>query len=327
MLERMKCFWVCLISVLIIMVLTGWVEQVQSQEKYPTRSIDLIVPFAPGAGTDIIARLTAAYLKIKWGVPVNVINKAGGNSVPANLEVYQATPDGYTMMADSQSSSSGLEAAIRNLPFKVMDRTFTGMLTVIPNVFFVAFTAPWKNMKDIEAEVKKDPESFTWTSLGGGGGTDVVMRQFLKAINVDVSRTKPIMIRGGSEGVSLVSGGHVKVGITTTSSINTTAKANVTRVVGLTEFRSREFPDVPTFKEAGYPEVNGVYWWGVSGPPKLPSYITDKWESALREMSNDPEFVSKLEKVDAIPYYRNSSELREYVRKEIETAARLWGLK
>src|SRR3989337_1451155 len=86
-----KRFVLSILSLLIIsMMLTGWVKQAQSQEKYPTRGIDLICPFAPGGTTDLWSRILADFLKKKWGVHVNVINKTGGGSVPANLEVYQA---------------------------------------------------------------------------------------------------------------------------------------------------------------------------------------------------------------------------------------------
>src|SRR3990170_1505029 len=100
-------------------LLAAWSQPAASQTKYPARPIDIIVPFAPGAATDATARVTANYLEKKWGTRINVINKPGGNSVPANLEVYNAAPDGYTLMLDSQSSASMLPAAMRELPFKV----------------------------------------------------------------------------------------------------------------------------------------------------------------------------------------------------------------
>jgi len=91
-------FRTIILSVLILFVLVGWVEQAQSQEKYPTRAIEIIAPFPPGGGTDLGNRIIAAYLNKKWRVPVNVINKPGGNFVPACLSVYKADPDGYTVL-------------------------------------------------------------------------------------------------------------------------------------------------------------------------------------------------------------------------------------
>lgn len=322
--------WFCvgLISVLVIMVLTGWDKSVQSQEKYPSRSIDLIVPFIPGGATDVYGRIVAAFLNKKWGVSMNVINKGGGNSVPANLEVYQATPDGYTLMVDCGSSCSFLEVAIKNLPFKVLDRTLIGMIGASQHAFAVPGTSSWKNLKDLEAEVKKDPEHFTWTSLGGAATMDFTTRQFLKAINVDVSKTKPIICRGGGEANALVGGGHVKLAIGTATSSYPAVKAGVARCVAVTYSRVPElYPDLPTAAEQGYPTIDAVYWMGFSGPPKLPSHIIDIWNKALQEISNDPEFLSKLKNAGGFPFYRNSIEAREHVKKEMGEAEKLWGLK
>jgi len=94
------------VVVLIFLVLfIGWGGQAGSQEKYPTRSIDIIVPFSPGGGTDLVNRVMANYLKTKWSSPVNIINKPGGNTVPACVEVYSAKADGYKV---SREGSSGL---------------------------------------------------------------------------------------------------------------------------------------------------------------------------------------------------------------------------
>ncbi len=153
-------------SVLIIM-LAGWIGEVQSQEKYPTRAIDIIVPFSAGGSTDLTARVVSAYLRKKWGVPVNVINKSGGNTVPAGLEVYSAKPDGYTLLLDGTPSFSMLPAVVKNLPFDLMKRTFFASIGICPLIFSVHPDSPFQNMKDAEAEAKKDPENFTWTSLGG----------------------------------------------------------------------------------------------------------------------------------------------------------------
>lgn len=155
-----------LLSTLIIGYLTGSSNPVQSQEKYPTRPIEIIVPYAPGGGTDLSARITAAYLSKRWGVPVNVVNKPGGNTVPACLEVYRAAPDGYTMLQDGLGSGPLLEVVVKNLPFKIMDRTFIGVATGVAMFIVVPPNSPFMTMKDLETEAKKDPGNFSWTSLG-----------------------------------------------------------------------------------------------------------------------------------------------------------------
>ena len=104
------------------LVLTiGWAEQAGSQVKYPTRPIDMIIGYAPGGSNDLTTRVVGEFLKKKWGVAINVISKPGGATIPAQLEVYKARPDGYTLFVDGTSTNITLEIAVKDLPFKVMD--------------------------------------------------------------------------------------------------------------------------------------------------------------------------------------------------------------
>ena len=99
-------------------VLFGFSAPTLAQPKYPTRAISLIVPFAPGGSTDVAARAMSIFMQKRWGVPVNVVNKPGGNTIPGTLEVYSAAPDGYTILADGLPMSSLLEVVVKDLPFK-----------------------------------------------------------------------------------------------------------------------------------------------------------------------------------------------------------------
>ena len=97
---------------------------VKADEGYPKKPIEIIVPFAAGASTDLGMRVIATALENRWKVPVRVINKPGGNTVPAVNEVMNAAPEGYTILADGPPQSSMLETAVKTLPFKIYDRTF-----------------------------------------------------------------------------------------------------------------------------------------------------------------------------------------------------------
>jgi len=317
-----------LLSIVSVLLLSALAEQVQAQEKYPNRAIDIILPWTAGGGADLYARFTAEYLKKKWDVPVNVVNKPGGMTVPGCLEVYQATPDGYTILGDGQGQASLLSIAVRDLPFELLNRTFISIIACSPSLFTVPVKYPWKTLKDIEEEIKRDPENFTWNSLGSVGPGDFVVRQFFRSIGVDISKTKPVICRGSSEAVTLTAGGHVKMAVTSATSAYSTAKAGKIRPVGITGFsRLPSYPDVPTAVEQGYPKVTAVWWTGFSGPPKLPDQVVDKWNQALEEFVKDPETISKIEKMGGTPFYRNSREMREYVEQEIKDARQSWGMK
>ncbi len=311
--------------VFLIIMLCGQIEQVQAQQKYPTKSIDIIGPFSPGGATDLSARLMGDYMSKKWGVPIMVVNKPGGLHVPACLELYNAKPDGYTLMLDSVGSSSQLPTVVKNLPFKIIDRTYIGIFTATPSIYIVKPESPIKSLRDLEAEIKKDPGNFTWTSLGGAGGYDVAMRKFLNAIGVDVKKTKPVVVKGGPEGVNLTTAGTVKLGFGTISSSGPSIAAKIVRPLAVTSHkRLSSFPDIPTAAEAGYPTAFRQDRYGPSGPPNVPSYIVETWNKALEVMLKDPEVITKMERIGLIPYYLNAHDTRELVLKEIDEFKELY---
>lgn len=311
--------------VLLICVMAGIAH---SDAKYPARPIEIIVPFNAGGSTDLTARITAAYLSKKWNSPVNVVNKPGGNTVPACFEVHRSNPDGHTLLADGNGSASMLQNAVKNLPFKVMDRTFIAITMLIPDVILVSSDSPFKSLKDVEAAVKKSPERWTWTSLGGTSPVDFVIRQFLKAVNVDISKTKPVIFTGGSQAVVQVAGGHVMVGVASISSVLPAVKAGTIRVLAVTDDkRNPSLPDVPTTAELGYPSVNASQWVGVSGPPNLPPTIISQWDIALQELLKDPDTLTRLRSIGARPFYHNMQDAKAFVAKEEEEVRALWSLK
>lgn len=288
-----------------------------AQEKYPAKAIELIVPFAAGGSTDLGGRVLAKQLEAKWGVPVRIINKPGGNTVPAVSDVMRSAPDGYTLLMDGPPQSSMLETVVKNLPFKTTDRTFIAIAAYTPMKFVVPYDSPFKTLKDAADAVKKDPGTFTWTSLGGAGAQDMAFRQFFKAVGVNVSKTRAIQLKGGSEAITLTAGGHVKLGVGSYSSIAAPLDAKRIRVLAVASpERWPNLPDSPTTVEAGFPSIEVLYWIGVSGPPKLPAHIVKVWDDALRELSSSKEYREGMLKVGLLPLYKNAKDMAERVEKE-----------
>lgn len=320
-----RCFIIGLSLVLLAM---AWAQQVQSQEKYPTRAINMIVPFTPGGSTDMAARAMGPFLTKKWGVPVNVINKPGGNTIPAQVEVYNSPPDGYTMLADGQPMCSLLEVVVKDLPFKVADRTFVAITVYSPIITIVPASSPFKTLKDLMADAQRDPQNFTWDSLGGVSGDDFVGRQFFKAAGVDVSKTKPVMSKGGSAAAILVAGGHMKMGHPAIISAWPHIQAGTVRVLAVAlKERDPMLPDVPSTAELGFPIMYCPFWLGVSGPPKMSAHIAEIWSKAIKEIMKEPEYLAQIKKMGMRPFYHGPAEMREYIKRESELAADVYGVK
>lgn len=299
--------------------------QAAAQEKFPTKAIDIIVPFAAGASTDLGCRVLAQALEAKWGVPVRVINKPGGNTVPAVNDVMNAKPDGYTVLADGPPQSSMLETAVKNLPFKVTDRTFIAVTAYTPMMFLAPADSAFKTLADAAAAAKQDPSTFTWTSLGGAGAQDMANRQFFKAIGVDVTKTRPLQLKGGSEAVTMTAGGHVKMGVGSYSAFAAPLQSGKLRVLATASpDRWPNLPDTPTAKEAGFPTIETLYWIGFSGPPSLPADIVAIWDKAVKEIVADPAVQEGLLKVGLKANYENAAAMIKRVEKERAETQDLW---
>ncbi|MCL4768066.1 MAG: tripartite tricarboxylate transporter substrate binding protein [Hyphomicrobiaceae bacterium] len=300
----------------------------QSGPKYPSEAITMIVPYNPGGATDLTARVVADYMNKKWGVAVNVVNKSAGVRVPALLELYGAKPDGYTLLMDGMGSSSQMPVAVPNLPVDIMARTFIAIIADTPSIYVVAPNSPIKNLKDLEAEIKKDPASFTWTSLGGAGSYDHAMRKFMKSIGVNVNNTRPVVVKGGAEGVSLTASGSVKIGFATMSSAGPAIAAKIVRPIAITSARrNASFLDIATVVEQGYPDALQADRYGPSGPPNMPAHVVKQWSDALQEMLKDPEVVQKLERIGLALGFQDAAATRARVVKEVEEIRALYGIK
>lgn len=295
-------------------------------QQFPTKPIEVIVPFAPGGSTDLSARITAKALQEMWKVPIRIVNKPGGNTIPGVDEVMRAPADGYKVLWDTDSSASILDVFMTNLPFKVMDRTWISIVTEAPLVLVVAQDSPIKDLKGAIEFVRKDPQAVTWTSLGGSSSADIAMRRFFKAVGVDVTKTRPVMSRGGAEGAVQVAGGHVILGTGTYSSYSTMIPTNKVRVLAVfAPERIKGLPNAATSKELGLPNTETSLFNGFSGPPKIPAEIVARYEAAVQAMLKDTKVIAELERVGLEPKFSDSRKMKTYVENDIKIVRELFG--
>jgi tripartite-type tricarboxylate transporter receptor subunit TctC len=295
--------------------------------KYPAKSIDTVVPFAPGAGTDLMGRVVAEALSRKWKVPVNVVNRPGGNTIIGTNEVMRASADGYTLLVDSPGSSS-MQVGMKDLPYKVDQRTFIVRAAVSPMAFIVPQSSPWKSLKDVVEAAKKDPGSLTWTSLGGTSGVDLVMRQFFAAAGIDVPRTKMVTFPGASPACNSVAGGHVQMGAATAGTILPLVNGGNARCIAVTSpERLKDLPDVATTGQQGLPSVNTQFWVGFSGPPGLPDYVLKAWVETGSEVLKSSEVIAKLTRITSAPAFLGSEEFKKFILEESRMVNELMGAK
>jgi tripartite-type tricarboxylate transporter receptor subunit TctC len=314
-----------IVTALLALVTFG-APDASAQTKYPTKPVELIVPFVAGASTDSGARVIAQVLEARWGVPVKVVNKPGGNTVPAVTEVMAARPDGTTMLVDNIASSAMLDTVVKNLPFKVVDRTFVAVTAYTPMMFIVHPDSPFKTLREVADALKKDTETFTWTSLGGVGAQDMVFRQFAVSAGADVAKTRAVALKGGAEAVTMTAGGHVRLGTGTWSAIAAPLSAGKLRVLAVAgPERWPRLPDVLTTKEAGFADVEVLFWIGISGPPGLPADIVATWDAALKEVLADKAVQDKMLNAGLVTSYMDAKAMVARVERDRKTTQSLYG--
>jgi len=309
-----KSLWLFSVFVLILAILPC---PAQSAPAYPTKPIEIIIGFGPGGAADVTARLVAGYVSKKWGQPINVINMPGASGIIGTRHTLTAKPDGYTLMMDNHAVSAMLAASQIDLPFKWENRTVIARVTVDPVFYLVKQDSPWKDLKEVAENIRKNPKVFRWGVAGVTAVGAFAMPQFLEVNNLPFDSLNRVVFKSGAEVVTALAGGHIDLaaqqysevtGLILAKKVRGLAVVNPERLPGL--------PDVPPAKEVGYPNLNVYGWQGVSGPPKLPPEVVDKWAKSLEEACKDPAFLEQAAKIYKVLAYLGPKEFWEFMQEE-----------
>jgi tripartite-type tricarboxylate transporter receptor subunit TctC len=289
-------------------------------KEYPTKPINLIVPWSAGASTDITARTMAPKLSKVLGVPISVINKPGGSGTIGTLEAVKAAPDGYTVLVDCGGTSSIQYAWAEKLPYNVEERVYMARAILSPMSLSVRGDAPWKTLHEMVEDIKKNPSSFRWSLIGGTGVPDVItaqLRAALMARGIDLSKTKTITYKGTGEVMIALGGGHVDIAPASPSATNPLWSAGKVRPLAIAGAeRYKGWPDIPCTAELGFPTVNLTYWAGYCSPPGTPQNIVKAWIDAVKATVTDPETIAKFDKVGFVPAFLAGEDFKKFVLDE-----------
>ncbi len=255
---------------------------------YPNKPIQIVIGFAPGGAADIVARVMSNELAKALGQPVVVDNKPGaGSSIAANI-VAKSRPDGYTLLIASPSSISVNPALNPNLGYTPSDLLPITKITTSPLVLAVNPTTGIRSVKDLIAAAKKDPGKLNYASSGNGSAPHLGAALFTLLTGAQMTH---IPYKGGAPAIQSVIAGDTQVTFGTSPSVLPHAKEGG-RLLALavsTRERSPLVPDLPGMKEAGLPEYNLEFWYGVfvpvGTPPDIVKKIYDATITAMRQPS------------------------------------------
>ena len=297
-------------------------------QAYPTRPVEFVIPFAPGGPTDTAIRLIQPQLSANLGVPVVLVNKAGGGGAIGMDAVAKARPDGYTLAATVRSTLTILPATQADVPYKISDFAPIGTYAVDSQVVVVKSGAPWKSLEELVDHARKNPGKLSYGSAGQGTNSFFTMELLKLAYGLDIAHV-PF---GGSGPVkNALLGGHVQVGAAALSPVLSIIRSgDIAPLVTSATRRNPVIPTVPTMSEKGQPDASLSTWAELWAPAKAPKPVLDRLVQALNKTMKDPTVVAAIEKAGLQVEYNDPAATLRLVEREneiVRTVARKLGLR
>jgi tripartite-type tricarboxylate transporter receptor subunit TctC len=288
---------------------------------YPSKTIDLVVPFAPGGATDTFARLVADYASSKGDAKVRVVNKEGAGGVSGTNEVVGAKADGYTLIATAASNTMLNFAMKQDIPYTTDDLTLISRVSLSPLVLIVNANSPYQSAEDLVAAVSKDPSSFRIGTSALGGPSTFGVGQMLLSRDIDPSAARLVVLNGGAPTVTAVAGGQVDFAAQLAPEVLQLIRSGKIRGLAVSSSARVDSLDVPTADEAGIPEFVHQSVSGIAGPAQLPEEVVAFWEKLMKSATSDPDFVSKLAEIGSTPAHQGSAEYTAWNTEQIKIAS------
>jgi tripartite-type tricarboxylate transporter receptor subunit TctC len=290
-------------------------------QAYPAKSIRMIVPFAAGGGTDIVARAVAQKIGEAFGQSVVVDNKAGANGNIGMELAAKAPPDGYTIIMTSSA------LAINRSMYKGMgydavnDFAPVSLATLIPFILVVNSTLPVNSVRQLVALARARKKELSYASSGTGNATHLAMALLEMTTKIEMNH---IPYKGTGQGIVDVMGGHVQLMFGAIPSTMPAVKAGKLRVLAISSAqRATVLPDVPTVAEAGVPGYELTSWYGVLAPAGTPAAVVAQLNGEIVKALSTSEVKARLTSEGAEPVGNSAQQFQAFIRSEIDKYAKI----
>lgn len=292
---------------------------------YPDRPITLVVPFSAGGDADVAARNLGVVAQRTMGQTLIAVNRAGAGGAIGSLAVRGAKPDGYTLLLARVGSQVVLPALQRGLDYKWSDFTFLGLLELNPVVCAVRSESRYKTMKDLVDALRASPGKLNYSTTGAATILNFGPQLLFDLLKLGKGAAVPVAYKGGGEAAMAVLSGDVDFSCgNLTSMMGNIKGGRLHALITTTPERLKDLPDVPTAREAGYPQLEAIVGWSaLYGPPGLGKDVIDRWTNTLAAAARDTQWIAATEKAGSIPRVMTPGETEKFAADQYTVYERL----
>ena len=286
-----------------------------AQATFPTKTVRILIGFAPGGPLDTIARAIAPKLADDLKQPVVVENRAGASGVIATETLARSAPDGYTLILNGITHAI-LPALNPKLPFDTLkDFTAVSIVGYGPLLLAVHPSVPATSLDQLLALARAQPGKFSYASAGNGTSPHIAVEMLKRAAKVFIVH---LPYRGSAPAIADVIAGHVPIVIDVGPSALPHIKAGRVRAIVVSgQKRLADLPDVPTLAEAGFPEANLATWWGMFGPAQMPKAVVERLSLGFQRALQYPEVRARFATLGGDPVWTSPERFDQILRTDI----------
>lgn len=288
--------------------------------KYPTKPITLVAPYGPGGASDLASRTLAAVAPKYIGQPVVVVNRTGAGGVTGSTFVNKSKPDGYTLLLSRIGCQAVAPALNATIPYKWDQFSFLGLLELNPFVYVVKADSPYKTLDDLLKAIKAEPGKLSYSTSGPLTLLNMGTQKLFSVAGLKSDAATMVPYKGGGGAKTALLGGHVNFLAINLAPVLDQIQAGKLRALAVTtKERFVAIPDVPTVKEAGFPQLEDIIGWsGLWGPPGLPKEIVDGWAKALQGVKKDKAWNKFTKSLGSIPQILPPEETKAFAKRQYE---------